>query len=59
MWNYYLPGFMSSCLIHEGEHEIVEEFVWSLRKVPVLPCLVMAQSPWWGGTVPMESYRVE
>ncbi len=59
MWNYYLPGFMSSCLLHDGEHEIADSFLWRFRDLPVPPRLQVTQDPWWGGTVPMENYRIE
>ena len=59
IWSYFVPGFVTAFLLHEGEHDIVDAFMSSLRDIPVPPPLSKPPTPWWGGTTPMENYTEE
>lgn len=59
MWNYHVPGFMTASLLHEGEHEITDGFMWRMREVEPGSPGHQGDLPWWHGERPFELYDRE
>lgn len=55
MWSYHFPGFMTSSLLFEHEHEVLDGLLWQLRDLEPPP-RVLAAEPWWGGATFFANY---